>query len=380
MKRTFFSMAIFSFLTFSLATYGEDSFNADSIDEALSSEQSELLSLEEDLDLEDQLSSLGEEETLSKQQTQETELEAEILSLEEEILTQEETPAVSSPTLSQEISKTEISPELIEELSPTLTQSPIPLFSSLEEETPLILSQIEEVSVEPNTMTIANLFPPAEQAPPVPLEVIPKSGIEINLMQVLSGSPLIYLLLFSMSLSAIAIWLYSMISLKSQATIPDSLTKEIRNKLLGNDFQEASSLCDNNKNLFSKIVAAGLSCRKYGLQAMVENMQSEGKKATIAAWQRLSLLHDIVIIAPMLGLLGTVLGMFYAFYDLNRSLESVTNLFDGFGISVGTTVAGIGVAILAMILHSTAKFRLVRALARVENEATSLAHLMDEKN
>jgi biopolymer transport protein ExbB len=81
----------------------------------------------------------------------------------------------------------------------------------------------------------------------------------------------------------------------------------------------------------------------------------------------------------MLGLLGTVLGMFYAFYDVNRSIESISTLFDGLGISVGTTVAGLVVAILALILHSTAKYRLVRTLAQVENEAHHVAALIDDR-
>ncbi len=81
----------------------------------------------------------------------------------------------------------------------------------------------------------------------------------------------------------------------------------------------------------------------------------------------------------MLGLLGTVLGMFYAFYDINRSIESISTLFDGLGVSVGTTVAGLSVAILALILHSTAKYRLVRTLAHIENEAQSLATLIDDR-
>jgi len=81
----------------------------------------------------------------------------------------------------------------------------------------------------------------------------------------------------------------------------------------------------------------------------------------------------------MLGLLGTVLGMFYAFYDINRSIESVSTLFDGLGISVGTTVAGLIVAIVALILQSLAKFRIVKALATVENEAQSMATLIDDR-
>jgi biopolymer transport protein ExbB len=112
---------------------------------------------------------------------------------------------------------------------------------------------------------------------------------------------------------------------------------------------------------------------------MLETMKTEGKRATITFWQRLSLLNDIALIAPMVGLLGTVLGMFYAFYDLNRSMESFSILFDGLGISVGTTVAGMIVAILALMLQSIAKYRLVRVLVRIENEAQSFATLIDNK-
>jgi biopolymer transport protein ExbB len=110
---------------------------------------------------------------------------------------------------------------------------------------------------------------------------------------------------------------------------------------------------------------------------MMDSIKSEGKRASTAFWQRLSLLNDIVIIAPMLGLLGTVIGMFYAFYDVNRSVESINALFDGLGIAVGTTVMGLIVAIFSMILYTTLKYRIVNTLSLVENEALSLSSLID---
>ena len=110
---------------------------------------------------------------------------------------------------------------------------------------------------------------------------------------------------------------------------------------------------------------------------MIESMKAEGKRSSMTYWQKIGLLSDIAIIAPMLGLLGTVLGMFYAFYDVNRSMESITSLFDGLGVSVGTTVAGLIVAILALILHSTAKYRLIRTLSHVESEAHGITSLID---
>jgi biopolymer transport protein ExbB len=211
---------------------------------------------------------------------------------------------------------------------------------------------------------------------PMPLD---NDVIIVDLKQAFSGSPIIYSLLFAMSVIAVGIWLYSILSLRSSSRVSQTFIKNLQNKLNSNHFEEALSLCGERDNLLCKMVVSGIHSRRHGLPVMLEAMKAEGKRSSIAFWQKIGLLNDIAIIAPMLGLLGTVLGMFYAFYDVNRSIESISTLFDGLGISVGTTVAGLVVAILALILHSTAKYRLVRALAFVENEAQGVATLMDDR-
>ncbi len=220
--------------------------------------------------------------------------------------------------------------------------------------------------------------------PPASLEVdtIAKEStpvLAVNLSKAFSGSPVIYLILLVLSVGALGIWLYSVLSLQQSVATPDSFIKTLQNKLLSNQFDEALFLCNQNSDIFSKMIACGIHCRGGDLSSLVEAMRAEGKRASIHFWQRIGLLNDIAIIAPMIGLLGTVLGMFYAFYDINRSIESITTLFDGLGVSVGTTVAGLVVAILALVLHSTAKYRLVRVLAKVENEAHTFAALLHSK-
>jgi len=203
--------------------------------------------------------------------------------------------------------------------------------------------------------------------------------LTIDLRQVFSGSPLIYSALFILSLASFGIWFYSLFSLKRSTSLSSEFIKNLRAKLVSNQYEDALTLCMHHDSFFSRMLASGISSRKYGAQVMLDAMKSEGKRATVSFWQKIALLNDIAIIAPMLGLLGTVLGMFYAFYDLNRSLDSVSALFDGLGISVGTTVAGLFVAILSMVFHSLARFRLVRALTYVENEANNFASLIDSK-
>lgn len=198
----------------------------------------------------------------------------------------------------------------------------------------------------------------------------------IDVKSVFISSPVIYSLLSLMSVASMGIWLYSLITFQAKGTMPEAFRKELRALLEKEQFDQAHKLCLSKENLLSLLMKTGLTTRILGPVVMIDAMKSEGKRASSALWQRLSILNDVAVIAPMLGLLGTVIGMFYAFYDVNRSIESINALFDGLGIAVGTTVVGLIVAILAMIFHTTLKYRVLRTLSLVENEALTLSALI----
>jgi biopolymer transport protein ExbB len=210
----------------------------------------------------------------------------------------------------------------------------------------------------------------AETAPPSQL---------VDLKKVFAAAPVIYTVLMLLSVAALAIWLYSLATLRPKDLVPQTFLSQVRPLLAARQFEEARKLCETRGKILGSIIAAGLTTRQLGAPVMMDAMKSEGKRAASTCWQRLSLLNDIVIVAPMLGLLGTVIGMFYAFYDVNRSIESINALFDGLGVSVGTTVVGLVVSIVAMILYTTLKYRMVRSLTLVENEALALSPLIDSK-
>jgi biopolymer transport protein ExbB len=207
----------------------------------------------------------------------------------------------------------------------------------------------------------------------------PPSTQLVDLKKVFTSAPIIYSILSLLSVASMVIWLYSLITVRSKDILPEEFLRELKIQLRNGQFAEAEVLCQAQPKLLGLIVSAGLSTRKLGAQMMIDSMKSEGKRAATAFWQRLSLLNDIVLIAPMLGLLGTVIGMFYAFYDVNRSAESINALFDGLGIAVGTTVAGLIVAIIAMMFYTTLKYRIVKMLAEVENEALVLSAMIDSR-
>lgn len=311
----------------------------------------------------------GEENASYEEENAMMEIEKELLSLEDELLQIEEPTDLSLTPSSSQTEEPSTLPLLTEDTKAvTLAEETTLDILEPESSSPIFLEE------EP---TLSPLF--TESSKPIePSQQLSKGTIQVDLKQVFYGSPYIYTTLFLLSLFAIAISLYTFLRLNRKSFNPSFVSGELRHKLLEDTSSNALAFCQKSQNLLCKMIASGLSCQSQGTHAMLEVMKAEGKRVTVSSWQRLNLLQDIAVIAPMIGLLGTIIGLFYAFYDLNRSFDSIANLLDGLGISVGTTVAGIVVAILAMTLHSAAKFRLVRTLVKVESEATSLAYLIDE--
>ena len=160
-----------------------------------------------------------------------------------------------------------------------------------------------------------------------------KSNLDIA--KVFKGAPIIYSVLVLLSVAAFIIWLYSFFTLKLSDMMPSNFIHQIRAQLTERRFDAALITCQRDQNFSSNVIACGIAARKHGPQVMMEAMHAEGKRCSNTLWQRISVLNDIAVVAPMLGLLGTVLGMFYAFYDANRSQESFTTIFDGLGIAMG---------------------------------------------
>lgn len=198
----------------------------------------------------------------------------------------------------------------------------------------------------------------------------------LDLKQIFFTAPIIYSILLCMSVISVVLWLFSLFSLRSKRFLPESFADNMKLILSSHKYSEALECCKAEDHVLAKITKVGILSRHFGPQVVFDSMKSEGKRSAASFWQRISLLNDIVTIAPMLGLLGTVIGMFYAFYDVNRSVESITALFDGLGIAVGTTVCGLLVSILSMAFYTSLKHRLVKLFSIIEAEALTIGCLI----
>jgi len=138
-----------------------------------------------------------------------------------------------------------------------------------------------------------------------------------------------------------------------RARVKKRLIENVRNYIEEGRLEEARALASESSGPVAAIVSLAIDLRKYTQEAIENELSIRGDQELGRLNRNLHLLELIGKIAPMIGLLGTVLGMVEAF----REIASVTGLVNPSLLASGiwealiTTVAGLFVGIPALIFH-----------------------------
>ena len=120
----------------------------------------------------------------------------------------------------------------------------------------------------------------------------------------------------------------------------------------------------------------GLVNHHYGRETMKESIEETGRKVVIELEKFLNTLGTVAHIAPLLGLLGTVLGMIKVFTVI--TMQGVGNagaLAEGISEALLTTAAGLSVAIPALIFHRYFERRIEEFVIGMEQEALKMVEV-----
>lgn len=149
--------------------------------------------------------------------------------------------------------------------------------------------------------------------------------------------------------------------------------KWIKEKKLNN--QKLKELRANSP--LGQILAAGLANSKHGREIMKECIQEAAARVIHDMERYLNALGTIAGIAPLLGLLGTVLGMIKIFSSfMGSGMANATLLAGGISTALITTAAGLMVAIPALFFHRYLQRRIDELVVGMEQEAIRLVEMV----
>lgn len=211
-----------------------------------------------------------------------------------------------------------------------------------------------------------------------------ESGAEagMTLWQVIRAGGEVMIVLALLSIAALGLVIYYFITMKEDKLLPEDFLREVGDLIEEGKFEEAGSFCSANSNLISDVVLSGIERRGHEKVMIKEAIEDEGRRSVDDLRQKLSYLADVAAISPMVGLLGTVLGMIQAFNVIAFQTGAVKPILLASGISKAmvTTAAGLIIAIPAMIFYSYFRGRLQDLVARLESISAEMFHLISSKN
>lgn len=146
------------------------------------------------------------------------------------------------------------------------------------------------------------------------------------------------------------------------------------------DYDRVAEACRTAGGAAGEVLLAALAERRHVHVRQEDVVQAAAKKKAIELRRYLEYLSVIVTMAPLLGLLGTVIGMISSFSVLSVAEGEPFAITGGVGEALVATASGLLVAILALSLHAYLSHRANSMIADVEYTATMyLAHVGGER-
>jgi biopolymer transport protein ExbB len=184
--------------------------------------------------------------------------------------------------------------------------------------------------------------------------------------------------LAAISVFALALVFYFLWALRTNAMMPHDLLTDILAKIRANDLNEVRRLSDRHPCPLSSVVLATLDCMRNvpscDVALLRDATEAEGARQAEAIQGQTEFLLDVATIAPLLGLLGTVLGMLTAFGSVASDIASAKPVVLAAGVSqaIVTTVFGLVVAIPCMAFYAWFRRRASRQISNLEAAASEV--------
>jgi len=194
------------------------------------------------------------------------------------------------------------------------------------------------------------------------------------------GSLWIMIPLFILLTVAIYIFVERLLSINKSAKEERNFMNNIRDFIHSGKIESALALCKGNSTPLARMIEKGITRIGRPLADVSAAIENTGQLEVHRLEKRVSLLATIAGVAPMIGFLGTVVGMVIAFHNMevNPNNLNISILAGGIYTALTTTVAGLIVGITAYVCYNYLVARISQVVYLLEAKSTEFIDLLHE--
>lgn len=209
----------------------------------------------------------------------------------------------------------------------------------------------------------------------------PETEEKASAFDILGAGGIIGFLIILLSVAAVALMIEHAITIRSKVMIPPELGEEVHDLLKTGQWARAMDRCRSQPSFLGYVLEAAISEIEAGWSSVEKSFEDCLSEQSSRLFRKIEYLSVIGNIAPMLGLLGTVVGMILAFRDLADSdgYSRASDLAEGIYLALITTVEGLIVAIPSLAAFAIFRNRVDALVAEVTFVADRVLRPMKKK-
>lgn len=179
---------------------------------------------------------------------------------------------------------------------------------------------------------------------------------------------------------AIYLFIERVLTINKANQDPEAFMGKIKELVLRGDINGSKMLCAQNNTPVARMIEKGISRIGSPLKNIEASIENVGKIEVFKLEKNLPTLATIAGAAPMMGFLGTVIGMVEAFISISQEEGSVSPklLSSGIYTAMITTVAGLIVGIIAYLAYNYLVSRVQKVIHKMEYTSIDFIDLLQE--
>jgi biopolymer transport protein ExbB len=211
-------------------------------------------------------------------------------------------------------------------------------------------------------------------------EAIAEASSSISLLSMAAKGGWLMLVLLALSIMAVYIFGERMVVLRKAAKVDENFMNNIKEYIYDGKVQSAIHLCESKNTLTARLIRKGLQNIGRPLTDIKSAIENVGSIEVARLEKGLPVLASIAGGAPMVGFLGTVLGMIKAFYNMSMAGNNIdiTLLSEGIYIAMVTTVGGLIICIPAYFAYNYLATRIGSIVNTMEKDTLDFLDLLQE--
>ena len=193
-----------------------------------------------------------------------------------------------------------------------------------------------------------------------------------------TGGPVFWILVV-LAVVAVVTYVERLLDLRRAQIDYEDFLKGVINVLDSGNDEEALTICEDVGAPVAQVVATAIRHRGESAQAVRNAVDSQGRTSIGRLDRRLAALAIIGQIAPVLGLLGTVIGFIRTVTAANaQEIVSRADLLNGAMESLVTAAFGLAVAVPVVVMYGSLRVRLDRTVVELEAAANVIVGYLTE--